>query len=137
MTDKSLITGVAHLGIRVHNLARARAFYEHLGFEFIVGPIGPEPVAVLKHPAGVEVNLILNAAEADAQNVLMDIEKKHSGYTHVALAVRDLDAMATLLDKVDIEVTEGPVTYPGGARGLFIRDPDRNVVELYQAADSK
>lgn len=134
MRDKTLITGIAHLGIRVHNLARSRKFYEHLGFEFIVGPVGPEPVAILKHPAGVEINLILNAAKPTAQNVLMDIEEKHAGYTHVALAIHDINAARTLLNEVGIEITGGPMDYPGGARGFFIRDPDRNVVELYQPA---
>ncbi len=136
MTDKTLITGVAHLGIRVHDLERSRTFYEQLGFDFVVGPVGPEPVAILKHPNGVEINLILNAAEAQTENVLMDVPDKHAGYTHVALAVRDVDAAKRLLDNANIEITGGPMNYPSGARGLFIRDPDRNVVELYQHGDA-
>ena len=91
------VTGVAHIGIRVHDLDRARAFYELLGFEFVVGPVGPEPVAILTHPSGVEINLILNAAAADTENILMDVGTKHPGYTHVALSVKDVEAaMATL-----------------------------------------
>jgi len=134
MADKSLITGVAHLGIRVHDLDRSRAFYELLGFEFIVGPVGPEPVAILKHPAGVEINLVLNATDSSAKNVLMDIEEKHAGYTHVALAVRDVVEAKALLDTANIPIRGGPTNYPNGAHGLFVRDPDRNVVELYQPA---
>ena len=45
MSLSSLITGIAHIGIRVHDLARSRSFYEQLGFHFVVGPVGPEPVA--------------------------------------------------------------------------------------------
>ena len=134
MTDPSLITGVAHLGIRVRDLARSRKFYAHLGFEFIMGPVGPEPVAILKHPAGVEINLILNANAPTENNVLMDVEDKHAGHTHVALAIRDITAAETLLRDAQIAITGGPTTYPNGARGLFVRDPDRNVVELYQPA---
>ncbi len=55
MSFASLITGIAHVGIRVHDLGRARAFYQRLGFEFVIGPVGPEPVAILIHPSGVEV----------------------------------------------------------------------------------
>jgi len=44
------ITGLAHLGIRVHDLARSVQFYELLGFTKTAGPIGPEPVAILDHP---------------------------------------------------------------------------------------
>ena len=132
MTNEPLITGVAHLGIRVHNLERSRAFYELLGFEFIVGPVGPEPVAILKHPAGVEINLVLNANDPVAENVLMDVPDKHAGYTHVALAIRDVSEAVALLYENNIEITGGPNAYPNGAKGLFVRDPDRNVVELYQ-----
>ena len=35
------IRAIAHVGIRVHDLARSVAFYEHLGFHKTVGPIGP------------------------------------------------------------------------------------------------
>ncbi len=136
MSNETLITGVAHLGIRVRDLASSRAFYEMLGFEFIVGPVGPEPVAILKHPAGVEINLVLNANDPEPNNVLMDVADKHAGYTHVALAIRDLDQALALLSEHEIEITGGPNHYPNGAKGLFIRDPDRNVVELYVSAPS-
>ncbi|MDD1648931.1 MAG: VOC family protein [Methylococcaceae bacterium] len=93
MSLDSLITGIAHVGIRVHDLARSRSFYEQLGFNFVVGPVGPEPVAILTHPSGITINLILNAPEAAAPNVLMDVEQKHPGYTHIALAVSDVGAV--------------------------------------------
>ena len=128
------LTGVSHIGIRVRELARARAFYELLGFEFVIGPVGPEPVAILSHPAGVEINLILNATEAVDDNILMDVEIKYAGYTHVALSVRDVDQTKAALEAAGVRITEGPVTFPGGARSIFVRDPDRNVVELNQLA---
>lgn len=133
MPDPTLVTGIAHVGIRVHELARSRAFYELFGFEFIMGPVGPEPVAVLKHPAGVEINLVLNGAESIPSNVLMDIEAKHAGYTHIALRVTSVDAALELFKAHGIEITGGPVEYPSGARGVFVRDPDRNVLECYEA----
>jgi lactoylglutathione lyase len=43
------ILGLAHIGIRVHNLERAVRFYELLGFTKTADPIGPEPVAILDH----------------------------------------------------------------------------------------
>jgi uncharacterized cupin superfamily protein/catechol 2,3-dioxygenase-like lactoylglutathione lyase family enzyme len=126
------ITGIAHVGIRVHDLARSRAFYEDLGFVFLAGPVGPEPVAILRHPSGVLLNLILNAASADAANVLMDVPEKHAGYTHVALAVDDVHATAAALAERGIALSGGPITFPTGATAIFIRDPDRNVIELNQ-----
>ena len=67
------IIGINHVGVRVRSLDAARAFYEQLGFEFIVGPIGPEPVAVMLHPSGININFILNASsDASESNVLME-----------------------------------------------------------------
>lgn len=128
------LTGVSHIGIRVRELARARAFYELLGFKFVIGPVGPEPVAILSHPAGVEINLILNATEAVDDNILMDVDIKYPGYTHVALSVRDVDEAKGALEAAGVRITEGPVTFPSGARAIFVRDPDCNVVELNQPA---
>ena len=87
------IQRVNHVGIRVADLATSRRFYEKLGFEFVVGPVGPEPVAIMTHPGGVVLNFILNvSADAPTSNVLMDSDVKLPGYTHVALEVSDLDA---------------------------------------------
>jgi len=78
------ISGLAHVGIRVHDLARSLRFYELLGFTKTAGPIGPEPVAILDHPSGLEINLVLNAPAAAEPNVLMDTGAKHPGITLVA-----------------------------------------------------
>lgn len=126
------IQGINHVGVRVANLEKARAFYEKLGFEFIVGPIGPEPVAIMEHPSGVNINFILNAAPENALNLLMDIPEKHPGYTHIALDVNDIKAVQTEIDSLGIEITEGPITLPNKAVMLFIRDQDRNVIEFHQ-----
>ncbi len=134
MSKQSLVTGIAHLGIRVHDMQRAARFYALLGFELVAGPIGPEPVAILTHPEGMEINLILNASVATDTNVLMDIPTKHAGYTHAAFRVRDLDAVIELLAEHELPLSGGPVTYPNGSRAVFVRDPDRNTVELVQPA---
>ncbi|QWF71793.1 VOC family protein [Methylomonas paludis] len=134
MSLSQQITGISHIGIRVHSLDRARAFYELLGFNFVMGPIGPEPVAVMSHPAGIEVNFILNAAETSAENVLMDIEAKHAGYTHMALSVQNISDVQLALEKAGVLITGGPITFPGGSVSIFVRDPDRNVIEFNQRA---
>ena len=123
------ITGINHIGLRVAELARAREFYEKLGFEFLVGPIGPEPVAIMEHPSGVNINFILNANTTG--NILMDVADKHPGYTHVALDVTDLDAVIKQLAGLEIPLS-GELDF-GSAKAVFIRDPDMNVVEFHQA----
>ncbi len=128
------ITGINHIGVRVRSLEKARAFYEQLGFEFIVGPVGPEPVAVMLHPSGVNINFILNAtSDASVSNVLMDLPEKHTGFTHIALEVDDLEAVQQQLAAREIPITE-TVELPDGAILIFIRDPDGNVIELHKPA---
>ena len=93
-----MIKGIAHVGIRVHDLQRSVDFYALLGFEKTLGPIGPEPVAILEHPAGVEINLVLNAPNANEPNILMDVPEKHPGITHIALECDDILAAKAKLE---------------------------------------
>ena len=126
------ITGINHVGLRVRDLETSRAFYEKLRFEFIVGPIGPEPVAVMLHPSGVNINFILNASEgASKENLLMDVPEKHTGFTHIALEITDRSEVVEHLEKVGIPITE-TVELPDGTVFFFVRDPDGNVIELHQ-----
>lgn len=125
------ITRIHHVGIRVRDLGTARTFYEQLGFRFLAGPVGREPVAIVEHPSGVNINLILNASNASESNILMDVPEKHTGYTHMALEVGDLDAVQRVLEERGIPLSGGPVSLPGGTRFLFVRDPDGNVIELH------
>jgi lactoylglutathione lyase len=126
------IGGLAHIGIRVHDMGRSAAFYALLGFRFVAGPMGPEPVAILSHPSGVEINLILNAPTDTEANVLMDGPDRPAGITHFALLCDDLEVAIEELRAAGLAPSAGPMDLGGQARALFLRDPDRNVVELHQ-----
>ena len=126
------ILGLAHIGIRVHDLERSMRFYELLGFTKTAGPIGPEPVAILEHPSGLEVNLVLNAPRASEPNILMDVPDKHAGITHFALLCPDILAAKAQLEAAGIALSGGPIRFGPKAQGIFVRDPDRNVIELHQ-----
>ncbi len=128
------ITGINHVGIRVSNLDDARRFYEKLGFKFIVGPIGPEPVAIMEHASGININFILNADSGATNNILMDITERHPGYTHIALNVIDIKSVEAKINALGIKITEGPITLPDGSIMFFIRDQDKNVIEFHQNA---
>ena len=132
MTAPIPIAGLAHIGIRVHDLERSTRFYALLGFTKTLGPIGPEPVAILDHPSGVEINLILNAPNASEPNVLMDMPAKHAGITHIALLCPDILAAKASLEAEGIALSGGPIRFGPGAQGIFVRDPDGNVLELHQ-----
>jgi len=127
------IAGINHVGIRVTDLGKARSFYEQLGFEFLAGPIGPEPVAIMEHPSGVNINFILNADSGITENILMDVPERHPGYTHMALDVTDIETVEASIKGMGIYITEGPITLPDGAVMFFIRDQDMNVIEFHQS----
>jgi lactoylglutathione lyase len=130
MVPGGLVVGLSHIGIRVFDYSRARSFYELLGFKHAWGPVGPEQVAAMSHASGLEINFIVNAA-AGAPNILMDVPEKHAGFTHIALKIEDVAAIEAALVEVGIEITGRRGANP--VKAIFVRDPDRNVVEL--AAD--
>ena len=131
MAKTIAIEHVDHIGIRVRDLDRALEFYRVLGFELLHRAQGDD-VAIVKNQAGVELNLIFNANAGEPDtNVLMDIPGKYAGYTHMALRVASIPATIDVLNAHGIAITQGPVSFDdSGQVSVFIRDPDRNVIEL-------
>lgn len=88
----------------------------------------------MEHTSGININFILNANQEGVENVLMDIPLKHTGYTHMALEVTDLESVKAQLKSKNIAITGGPITLPDGATFIFVRDPDSNVIEFHKPA---
>jgi len=127
-----MISAVSHVGIRVLDSERSEAFYAKLGFR-VMARFGRDSVVILTNDAGVEINLIVNAVpDHDGTNVLMDENlPKRAGYTHVAFAVSSIEETVTKLGELGIAISGGPERLGPGI-SLFVRDPDRNVLELRQ-----
>lgn len=123
------IQQVNHIGIRIGELERSRAFYEALGFTFVsdAGFKDGHPV-IMRHPSGVVLNLLGLSKDGDGSNILMDVDAKYPGITHVALTVDSLEKAKAFLAEHDIEIT-GSFDFASMA-AVFIRDPDRNVIEF-------
>ncbi|MCL9782409.1 VOC family protein [Vibrio sp. S4M6] len=123
------ILKIDHIGIRVRDKKQAIDFYEKLGFLLIVDTgfeLG-HPI-MMKHESGVVLNLLGPSTEAVSNNILMDIKQKHSGYTHIAFKVESLSVLEKFLELNDIEIS-GRFKFKD-MDSLFIRDPDRNVIEF-------
>ena len=131
-----MISAVSHVGIRVLDAERSEAFYAKLGFR-VVARHGRDSVVILSNDAGVEINLIVNAVpDHDGTNVLMDENlPKRAGYTHVAFAVDSIDETVRKLGELGIAISGGPERLGPGI-SLFVRDPDRNVLELREPGAS-
>ena len=86
------IESVNHVGIRVRDKTRSVTFYESLGFKLIqdVGFEKGHPV-IMRHASGVVLNLLGPANASEGTNILMDVNEKYPGYTHIALTVTSLD----------------------------------------------
>jgi lactoylglutathione lyase len=131
MNQTIAIERVDHIGIRVRNLDRALNFYRVLGFNLLRCADGDD-VTIIRNENGVELNLVFNANAGDlSTNVLIDTPDKYPGYKHVALRAASVPSAIAALKANDIAITQGPVSFgDSGQVSVFIRDPDRNVVEL-------
>ena len=123
------IEKVDHVGIRVSRKQISIAFYEGLGFETLTdtGFEHGHPV-IMQHPSGVVLNLLGPANAYSQGNILMDIEEKHPGITHVSFKIASMEAAKSFLASKNVALT-GEFSFKG-MHAIFIRDPDRNVIEL-------
>ena len=115
----------------MRNLDRALAFYRVFGFALVRRAEGDD-VAIIRNEHGVELNLGFNANAGDpAANILVDVPDKFPGYTHIALRVASIAATIAALKANNIAITQGPVSFgESGQFSVFVRDPDRSVIEL-------
>lgn len=124
---------VDHVGIRVGDKDRSIGFYKVLGFALLAdaGFEKGHPV-IMRHPSGVVINLLGPSNVAEGVNILMDVKEKHPGYTHMALRIDSIESAKKFLAENGIEIT-GSFSFKG-MTAIFIRDPDRNVIELDEYA---
>ena len=75
-----------HVGIRISSKESSIGFYQGLGFALIAdaGFEQGHPVIMRHEASGVTINLLGPSTNGQGGNILMDIEEKHPGYTHMA-----------------------------------------------------
>jgi len=123
------ITNFDHIGIRISNKEQSVAFYELIGFALVAdGGFDNGHPLVMLHPSGIDINLLGPANAKPGENILMDEELKYPGITHLAVKVKDAKATEEFVTKNNIAIT-GRREFSGTST-IFIRDPDRNVLEL-------
>jgi len=129
------IQKIDHVGIRINDINVSIAFYESLGFEKTLdaGFKDGHPV-IMRHPCGVILNLLGPGNQEQDVNILMDVTEKYAGYTHIALRVESLADTRKTLEKLGIKIT-GSFQFGEAMSAVFIRDPDRNVIELDEVGE--
>jgi lactoylglutathione lyase len=148
------MTALAHTGFTVRDLDRSLSFYRDvLGMEVvfeqekqggylaaIVGyPDAHVRMAHLVFPGGghrIELFQYLDPLpRGDAA------EPRNVGITHVCLSVEDIDAVFGRVVEAGAAPVSDPVLVDTGAnaggRGVYVRDPDGIVVELFQPPEGR
>jgi lactoylglutathione lyase len=120
-----------HTCYRVTDPERSVAFYEALGFEKRRElPIREEAVNYflgIPGEDGPELELTYNFDTPDRGYEV------GTGYGHIALAVKDLDATLAALSEKGIQPERPPYSVrEGGSRICFVRDPDGYRVEIIE-----
>jgi lactoylglutathione lyase len=120
---------IDHVGIRISDRDRSVTFYELLGFEMIAdGGFDQGHPLVMLHPSGININLLGPATAGAGENILMDEDQKYPGITHFAIKMKSAEDTEAFVTANGINIT-GRRDFRG-TRTIFIRDPDRNVLEL-------
>lgn len=120
------IAGLLHAGLLVFDLARAKLFYESV-LGLTPSPHRPD----LPYPGewydlggGQQLHL-MQLSNPDAASV----RPEHGGRDrHIALAVRNMEALKSRLDATGVEYTASK----SGRAALFCRDPDMNTLEFVE-----
>jgi len=148
------MTSLAHTGFTVRDLERSLAFYrDALGMEVvfeqekrggylaeIVGyPDAHVRMAHLQFPGGghrVELFEYVNPTPQGDPGEPRDV-----GITHVCLAVDDIDALFERVVAAGASSISDPVLVDTGAnaggRGVYVRDPDGTLLELFQPPEGR
>jgi catechol 2,3-dioxygenase-like lactoylglutathione lyase family enzyme len=111
------VKGLQHLNLRVADLARARAFYEALGFEvsFAKGD-------TVWLSAGGD---LLGLSEGEAPR-----ERSFEHFGFMVDSPADVDGWAAQLRAHGVAAEKGPYDRSDG-RSVYFRDPDGHLVEIF------
>jgi len=125
------MTSFAHTCYRINEIDRSVAFYEALGFQELRRmPIREEAINVFmglpEDDLAPRLELTFNFGRSEPYEI-------GSGYGHIAITTKDLDAMLEQLAGLGIEPERPPYTVrEGGSRLCFVRDPDGYRIEVIE-----
>ncbi len=123
------MSNIDHVGIRISERQRSVDFYQLIGFELVAdGGFEQGHPLVMLHPSGININLLGPATAKRGENILMDGKAKYPGITHVAIKMKSAQDTRSFVEAHGIAIT-GERSFRG-TETIFIRDPDRNVLEL-------
>ena len=130
MTDSGATgwpTGIDAITLFVEDLAETRAWYTAV---FGKPPMFEDPNSVVFAFGGTVINLLhVSAVPELIQPAAAALRTDGSGVVFT-LAVDDVDAMATELERRGAKLLNGPMDRPWGIRTAAFRDPDGHIWEI-------
>lgn len=143
---KGVIRGIHHVAMSTVDLERSLAFYRDLlGFKLVARaswPVGrgADAVTGLKDSSGSVAILRLGNAHIELFEFSSPTPKpadpnrpaSDHGFTHLALDVKNVDAVYKRLKAAGMRFHAPPQPIGGGSRGTYGRDPDGNIIEIIE-----
>ena len=127
--SRLVVAGVYETALYVADLARSCAFYQELfGLELVGGGVGADDRLTALRVGDRQVLLLFRqGASAGGASLAHDAR----GQTHVAFAVAaaDIGAWERRLRDWGLAI-ERIIDWRPGVRSLYVRDPDRHLVEV-------
>ncbi|EBW6362377.1 VOC family protein [Salmonella enterica subsp. enterica serovar Oranienburg] len=130
---RELINTIAHIGYQVSDLTRSLAFYEPLGFQRQQQFSKPSPQGSIEVAFLKMADVVLELYQLPAGT---SFDAPRYGIDHLALEVRDLDAVQQRLAELGYPLDEDP-TEEGNVRFLLIRGPDGERLEFDEFLNNK
>jgi glyoxylase I family protein len=122
----SLFKQISHVSITVTDITKAREFYTGvLGFQEIPRPAFDFPGIWYSLGGDLQLHIILND---QLVRPAVEREKIVARYPHFALWTDDADETARKIEHLGLP-TRDVISGPTGLRQVFVKDPDRNMVE--------
>ena len=122
--DRPKITGVAHMAIFVHDVAKARQFYKDF--------MGYEEVFKLDNP---DVSLSLTFLKINDRQYVEIFPEREAGsdrLNHISIETDDAEAMRAYLNSKGVAVPDKVGKGRIGNANFNVKDPDGHTVEIVQ-----
>ncbi len=147
-----MIRGIHHIAISVADMKKALDFYRDiLGFEVVmeggweVGSKWADQITGLKDTAARMVMLRKRDAHVELFEYQSPSPKPWDssrricdrGFTHICLEVSDIDSEYSRLKEAGMTFHAPPPEDIGGMRAIYGRDPEGNVIELFEMIENK